>query len=161
MTMKKPLLALALSCAAFAWAQSAAPVTAVGAWARPSVQGQTSSGVYVTLTASEPLTLVGVATPVAGVADVHEMKLEGDVMRMRALDSLALPAGKPVEFKPGGYHLMLQQLKAPLQPGTSIPVTLTFRTAKGETRQLAMQVPVTATPPKEVGAAAAHGGHKH
>jgi hypothetical protein len=89
------------------------------------------------------------------------MKLEGDVMRMRALDSLALPAGKPVEFKPGGYHLMLQQLKAPLQPGTSIPVTLTFRTAKGETRQLAMQVPVTATPPKEVGAAAAHGGHKH
>jgi hypothetical protein len=136
-------------------------VTAAGAWARPSVQGQTSSGVYVTLTASEPLTLVGVATPVAGVADVHEMKLEGDVMRMRALDSLALPAGKPVEFKPGGYHLMLQQLKAPLQPGTSIPVTLTFRTAKGETRQLAMQVPVTATPPKEVGAAAAHGGHKH
>ena len=161
MTMKTPLLALALSCAALAWAQPAAPVAAAGAWARPTVQGQTSSGVYVTLTASEPLTLVSASSPVAAVAELHEMKLEGDVMRMRALDTLALPAGKPVELKPGGYHLMLQQLKAPLKPDTSIPVTFTFRTAGGEARQLALQVPVSATPPKEVGAAAAHGGHKH
>jgi copper(I)-binding protein len=82
---------------------------------------------------------------------MHEMKLEGDVMRMRALERLDLPAGKPVALKPGGYHLMLQGLKAPLQPGTSIPVTLTFRTARNEQRELALQVPVSATPPKEAG----------
>lgn len=145
--------------AAAAWAQSAAPVTATAPWARASVQGQTSSGVFVTLTASEPLTLVGASTPVAGVAEVHEMKVEGDVMRMRAVDSLALPAGQPVQLKPGGYHLMLQQLKMPLRPDTSVPVTLLFRTARGEPRQLALQVPVSTLPPRELGAT--HGGSRH
>ena len=66
------------------------------------------------LTAEEPLKLVGVETSAAGVAEVHEMKMEGDVMRMRAIDSLDLPKGVAVDLKPGGYHLMLQQLKAPL-----------------------------------------------
>jgi copper(I)-binding protein len=160
--MNKSFLApVLLSAAAAAFAQAAAPVTALVPWARPTVQGQRSAGVYVTLTASEPLTLVSASTPIAGTADVHEMKLDGDVMRMRALDKLELPAGKPVELKPGGYHLMLQELKAPLQPGTSIPITLTFRTAAGQQRQLALQVPVTATPPKEPGAASAQGAHKH
>ena len=69
----------------------------------------------MTLTAREPLSLVGVATPVAGVAEVHEMKMEGEVMKMRAVPALELPAGKPVELKPGGYHLMLMDLKAPLR----------------------------------------------
>jgi copper(I)-binding protein len=162
MTKTRPFLASALLLAAgAAFAQAAAPVTAQLPWARPTVQGQRSGGVYVTLTASEPVTLVGAATPIAGTAEVHEMKLEGDVMRMRALERLELPAGKPVELKPGGNHLMLQELKAPLQAGTSIPLTLTFRTARGEQRQLALQVPVSATPPKELGAAAAAGAHKH
>jgi copper(I)-binding protein len=67
---------------------------------------------------------------------------------MRALERLDLPAGKAVQLQPGGYHLMLQDLKAPLQPGTSIPVTLTFRTARNEQRQLTLQVPVQATPPR-------------
>src|SRR5207237_1030925 len=98
---------------------------------------------------------------IAGSADMHEMKLDGDVMRMRALERLELPAGKPVELKPGGMHLMLQDLKAPLQPGTSIPLTLTFRNARNEQRQLTLQVPVSATPPKELGAASAQGAHKH
>jgi copper(I)-binding protein len=159
--MKKILLpSLLLAAAGAAFAQSAAQVTATSPWARPTVQGQRSAGVYVTLTAAEPLTLVAISTPVAGSGEMHEMKLEGDVMRMRALERLDLPAGKPVALKPGGYHLMLQGLKAPLQPGTSIPVTLTFRTARGEQRELALQVPVSATPPKEADAAG-HGNHKH
>ena len=154
--MRSIVASLLLVLAGTAAAQQAAPVTATAPWARASVQGQRSSGAFVTLTASEPLTLVSASTPVAGVAELHEMKMEGDVMRMRAIDALPLPAGKPVELKPGGYHLMLQELKAPLVPNTTIPLTLTFRTAKGEQRQLALQVPVSATPPKELGAASAH-----
>jgi len=154
------LLCLALSLAQPAFAQSPAPVTAVGVWARASVQGQRSSGAFMTLTASEPVTLVGIATPVAGIAEVHEMKMEGDVMRMRPVQALKLPANKPVQLSPGGYHLMLQELKAPLKPDTTIPMTLTFRTAAGEERQLALQVPVSVMPPKDAAAATMHGMHK-
>jgi len=154
------LLCLALSFAQAAFAQAPAPVTAVGVWARASVQGQRSSGAFMTLTATEPVTLVGIATPVAGIAEVHEMKMEGDVMRMRPVQALALPANKPVQLSPGGYHLMLQELKAPLKPDTTIPMTLTFRTAAGEQRQLALQVPVSIAAPKDAAAATMHGMHK-
>jgi copper(I)-binding protein len=154
------IAALTLACTAGAWAQPA-PVAAHAPWARASVQGQRATGVFVTLVANEPLTLVGASSPVAAATEVHEMKMEGDVMRMRAIDSLSLPAKQPVQLKPGGYHLMLQELKAPLQPNTSIPLTLTFRTARGEQRQLALQVPVSTTPPKEAGAATAGSHHRH
>ncbi|WP_427914325.1 copper chaperone PCu(A)C [Ramlibacter sp. MMS24-I3-19] len=143
-----------------ALAQAAAPVTVQGAWARATVKGQTSSGAFMTLTASEPVTLVRIATPAAGVAELHEMKMEGDVMRMRAVPALQLVPTKPVQLKPGGYHLMLQDLKAPLQAGTAIALTLTFRTARGEERPLVLQVPVSVTAPAEVGAATTHGMHK-
>src|SRR3954469_2168836 len=153
-----PCLCLAASQLVFAQAQ--APVTAVGAWARASVQGQRSTGAFMTLTASEPLTLVGISTPVAGLAEVHEMKMEGDVMRMRPVQALELRPHKPVQLSPGGYHLMLQELKAPLKPDTTIPITLAFRTARGEHLQLALQVPVSVMAPKDVGAATTHGMHK-
>ncbi|MBK0391200.1 copper chaperone PCu(A)C [Ramlibacter algicola] len=151
--------ALLLAAASTIAAAQTTPVSVDGAWARASVPGQRSSGVFMTITSSEPLRLVGVASPVARVAEVHEMKMEGDVMRMRALDALDIPAKRPVQLKPGGYHVMLQELKAPLQPDTSIPVTLTFKTAKGEQRQLALQVPVSAAAPKGVNAAASAGSH--
>ena len=153
------LAATALACGASAWAQATAPVTVLAPWARASVQGQRASGAFMTLVAQEPLTLVSATSPVAGRAELHEMKMDGDVMRMRQLDSVEMKPGQPLQLKPGGHHLMLMELKAPLAPNTSIPVTLTFRTAKGEQRQLALQVPVSATPPKEAGAAGSH--HKH
>lgn len=152
-----PTVAVVVAQAALA--QAGAPVTVDGAWARATVQGQHSSGAFMTLTASEPVTLVKVATPVAGVAELHEMTMDGDVMRMRAVPELQLVPRQPVQLKAGGYHLMLQELKAPLQPGTTIPLTLTFRTAKGEQRQLALQVPVSATAPPGVAAATTHGMH--
>src|SRR3954468_6104997 len=97
-----PCLCLCLAASQLAFAQAQAPVTAVGVWARASVQGQRTSGAFMTLTASEPLTLVGTTTPVAGRAEVHEMKMEGDVMRMRAVQARDLPANKPVQLSPGG-----------------------------------------------------------
>lgn len=151
------LSCLLLAASALVFAQAPAPVTVAGAWARASVPGQHGSGAFMTLTASEPVTLVGAATPAAGLAEVHEMKMEGDVMRMRPVPALELPAHKPVQLSPGGYHLMLQDLKAPLKPGTSVPVTLTFRTASGEQRQLALQVPVSVAAPRDAGAATTHG----
>ncbi|MFD1710519.1 copper chaperone PCu(A)C [Ottowia sp. GY511] len=156
-----------------AWAQSpatAAPATSAvaqaeavrvtDAWARASVPGQKATGAFMTLTAATPMQLVGVATDVAGVAEVHEMAMQGEVMRMRAIGSLALPAGKPVELKPGGYHLMLMDLKHPLKAGETVPLTLTWRDAQGQESRTDLKVPVraAATAPASPGHG---GGHKH
>lgn len=119
-----------------------APVAVQGGWARTVLPGQASSGAYMTLRAREPLTLLGAQSPAAGIIEIHQMKLEGGVMKMRAVDTLALPAGQRVEFKPAGYHFMLMDLKAPFQAGTRIPLTLQFRDAKGAARTLALSVPV-------------------
>ena len=96
------------------------------------------------LTAHEPLQLVGVRTDASAVSEVHEMTMEGDVMKMRAIPSLDLPVGQTVELKPGGYHLMFMQLKAPLVAGSQIPVTLQFKNAQGQTLEHPVQVPVQA-----------------
>lgn len=148
---------------ASAWAHpDAAHVAADGAWARASVAGQQASGAFVRLTAQEPLRLVGVETPVAERGELHEMQMQGDVMRMRRIDGLELPPHQTVELKPGGYHVMLQQLKAPLQAGTQVPLTLVFTDAKGATSRLHLQVPVQRmAPPTGAGMPAAHGGHGH
>jgi copper(I)-binding protein len=84
----------------------------------PACLGQKGTGAFMKLTAKDGAKLVGASSPVAGVTEVHEMKMEGDVMKMRAVPALDLPAGKPVELKPGGYHVMLMDLKAPLAKGS-------------------------------------------
>ena len=127
------------------------------AWVRPTVQGQKASGGFMTLTAKDATQLVGISTPVAGVAEVHEMKMDGDVMKMRALPLLDLPAGKAVELKPGGYHLMLMELKQPLTKGSEVPLTLHFKDAKGVESQMQVMAPVSLTAP---GAAAPKAGAK-
>ncbi|MDB5858099.1 MAG: hypothetical protein JWQ76_1788 [Ramlibacter sp.] len=151
--MHKLLASFALAAAAvLAQAQPAAPVTVEGAWARAALQGQGSSAAYMTLTAREPVTLLGATSPAAAIVELHEMKLEGDVMKMRAVDTLELPAGRGVELKPGGYHFMLMDLKAQFKPGLVVPLTLRLRDAKGAERTLKVSLPV---------AAAAPSPHKH
>ena len=138
-----------------------ATVKVEGAWARASVQGQTGTGAFMRLTAQDGARLVRAESPAAGVTEVHEMKMEGDVMKMRAMPALELPAGKTVELKPGGYHVMLLDLKAPLAKDTAVPLTLVFQDAKGAESKLNLSVPVATTPPGG-GAAAGHGhGHGH
>ena len=159
-------LSCALLSACFAapvWAHpDAAHVQAANAWARASVQGQQATGAFVQLTAQEPLRLVGVETPAAAAGEIHEMKMEGDVMRMRPIDGLDLPQGHMVELKPGGYHLMFQQLRGPLQDGTEVPVSLVFQDAKGAISRLHLQVPVKRMAPAagQAGAAQPH-AHGH
>nr|WP_295778654.1 copper chaperone PCu(A)C [Rhodoferax sp.] len=138
-----------------------AVVDVKGAWARATVQGQKASGAFMILTAKDNAQLVSVSSTVAGVAEVHEMKMDGDVMKMRALvNGLDLPAGKAVSLKPGGYHVMLMDLKLPLQKDTTIPLTLVFKDAKGVQSNLAIMVPVSTTAPAGA-AAAGHADHKH
>jgi copper(I)-binding protein len=118
-----------------------------GGWVRAAVPGQQSTGAFMRITAKEPVQLVGASTPVAGIADVHEMKMEGDVMHMRAAGAIELPAGKTVELKPGGFHLMLQDLKKPLDNGSTVPVTLVFRDARGKESRLELKLPVALQAP--------------
>ena len=134
------------------YAQAQALPKVEGAWVRSAVPGQQGTGAFMKLTAAQAMQLVGVATPVAGTAEVHEMKMDGDVMRMRAVPKLDLPAGRTVELKPGGYHIMMMDLKQPLTPGSTVPLTLVLRDAKGVESKLELKVPVAAAPA---------GGHKH
>lgn len=131
-----------------------------GAWVRAAVPGQQGTGAFMKLTAPRATQLVGVATPVAGTAEVHEMKMEGDVMRMRAVPRLDLPAGQTVELKPGGFHLMLMDLKGPVTAGSTVPVTLVFRDASGAESRLELQVPVATRAPGAASSAPA-AAHKH
>lgn len=148
---RRMALATALLLPLTSFAQGAAPVQVQDAWARVSVAGQQATGAFMRLQASEPLRLVGASSPVAGEVEIHEMKLEGDVMRMRPLRELALPAGKAVELRPGGLHIMLLDLKAPLVAGSSVPLTLVFRDARGAERKLEVQVAVSLRAPGPAG----------
>lgn len=127
--------------AAFSLAQTA-NFQVEGAWARATVQGQKATGAFMKITAKEGTRLVGAQSPAAGVTEVHEMKMEGDVMKMRAVPGLDLPAGKTVELKPGGYHVMLMDLKAPLVKDSKVPLTLVFKDNKGVESKLELSVPV-------------------
>ena len=141
--------------------QHDAAVRVDGAWARASVPGQKGTGAFMRLTAQDGARLVRAESPAAGVTEVHEMKMEGDVMKMRAVPALELPAGKTVELKPGGYHVMLLDLKAPLEKGSTVPVTLVFQDAKGAESTLQLTLPVAAMPPAGAPAGGMMHGHKH
>lgn len=141
-------------------AQAQSAIEVRDAWVRASVPGQSGTGAFMKITAREGTRLVGVSSPVAGVAEVHEMRMDGDVMRMRAVPGLDLPAGKAVELKPGGYHVMLLDLKSPLAKDSRVPLTLSFTDARGVQSQLQLQLPVATSAPGAA-APAGHGDHKH
>jgi copper(I)-binding protein len=101
-----------------------AQVTVEGAWARPTVAGQQAGGGYLSITSAKADRLLGGSTPVAQRFELHTMSMKGDVMEMRQVDAIELPAGKKVELKPGGLHVMFMGLKEPLKAGSKLPVTL-------------------------------------
>ena len=147
----KTLLTISALLLAAAGSAIAQTVKVENAWARATVPGQQASAAFMTLTAPEGARLVGASSPAAGVAELHEMAMQGDVMKMRAVSALELPAGQPVALTPGGHHLMLMSLKAPLAAGGTVPVTLLLRDARGAEVRQEVQVPVRAaagaTPP--------------
>ncbi|WP_163837265.1 copper chaperone PCu(A)C, partial [Providencia stuartii] len=82
-------------------------------WVRATVAPQKATGAFMQLTASKAVKVVAASSPVAAMVEIHEMKMEDGVMKMRAVDALALPAGQPVALKPGSYHVMLMGLQRP------------------------------------------------
>jgi hypothetical protein len=164
MKFSKHLIAAALTtvCAVSAFAQN---VTVTDAWARATVQGQKATGAFMKITAKDNAKLVSASSPAAGVVEIHEMKMEKDIMKMAALpNGLDLPAGKAVELKPGGYHVMLMDLKAPLAKDTTVPVTLTFQDAKGVKSNVELKLQVGMQAPMmqhQKQGEHSHGDHKH
>ena len=129
------------------------------AWVRSTVPGQMGTGAFMKITAKMGTQLVGLSSPVAGVVEVHEMKMDKDIMRMRALPALALPAGKTIELKPGGCHVMFMDLKQPLLKNSKIPLTLMFKDVKGVQTRMELTLPVTNVAP--AGASGKADPHKH
>lgn len=129
----KWLIGLGLCLAANAWA---ANVKVENAWVRATAPGQEVGGVFMTLTADADLTLVGVSSPGAGSAELHSMGMDKGTMTMRRLDRIALPKGRAVSLAPGGLHIMLFGLKAPLKAGATVPLTLTTRDAQGKYKEI-------------------------
>jgi hypothetical protein len=127
---------------------SQAEVVVTGAWVRATVVSQKATGAFMKLVSDNDVTLVSARSDIAGTVEVHEMKMENDVMRMRAVDGLKLPANQPVELKSGGYHLMMMDLKKQLKVGTEAQITLVFKNAKGDSETTYVHAPVALTQPK-------------
>jgi len=137
-------------------------VTISNSWVRATVQGQKATGAFMTVTSKENSKLIAVSSPIASIVEIHEMKMDKDVMKMSALpNGLDLPAGKAVDLKPGGFHIMLMDLKLPLNKDVAVPLTLTFQDSSGKKSQQVVQVPVSVQPPFGQGMNHQHGDHKH
>ncbi len=135
MNRPKHLLVAATLLAAVSWASAhefqLGPIKIGHPWARPTLAGQSVGGAYLSLhnTGTAPDRLLGATSAASTTVEVHEMRMQGDVMRMREVDGLALAPGKTVKLEPGGYHLMLVGLKVPLKLGDKLPLTLRFEKA--------------------------------
>jgi len=150
------LMSAVFSVSAFAQA-----VAVSDPWIRATVTGQKATGAFMKITSKEGAKITGVSSPAAGVAEIHEMKMEKDVMKMAAIPSLNVPAGGAVELKPGSYHVMLMDLKAPLADKSTVPLTLTIENAKGVKSKVDLQVPVKAMNAMNTQSEHKHSDHKH
>ncbi|MDF9619206.1 copper chaperone PCu(A)C [Pseudomonas entomophila] len=149
--IKRGLAALALMSLAL---PALAQTTVSDAWVRASVPHQQSTGAFMILTASSDSKLISVASPVAKTVQVHEMTMNGDVMGMREVKAVELPAGKAVKLDPNGLHVMLMGLNQQVKEGEQVPLTLTIEDAKGVKETVQVQAPVRAL-------TAESGGHDH
>lgn len=135
------------------------PVTVNNAWVRPTVPGQSVAGAYLDITAKQPARLVAASSPMSPDVQIHWMQMDGDVMRMREVSAIDLPKNKTVSLKPGGYHLMLMQLKKPIQAGDTVPLTLVIEIKR---KRQTVKVNALAQPQATEGSHDAHDhGHKH
>jgi periplasmic copper chaperone A len=149
-------------------AAQAQQVTVQDAWVRATVPHQKATGAFMRLKSGKDMRLMSVSTPAAPIAEVHAMKMVNNVMKMRAVPSLDVPAGKIVELQPGGYHLMLMDLPAQVKAGDTVALILVFQDNDGqrETVQVHAQARGMATTAAPAGGGSAghgeHGGmHQH
>lgn len=135
----KPIISLMLAAALMAAAPAWSQVTVAQPWVRATVAQQKATGAFMTLTSAKDVRLVGASSPAAGTVEVHEMKMVGDVMKMRHVPALPLPAGQAVALTPGGYHLMLLDVKQQFKDGDKVPLTLELEDAQKVRSKLEVQ----------------------
>lgn len=111
-------------------------------WVRATVPAQKVTGAFMRLQSAAPARLVGVQADVAGRAELHEMAMDGQTMRMRRVETIELPAGKPVNLASGGYHVMLFDLKRQVKEGENVAITLTVQDAAGKKQEVKVTAPV-------------------
>lgn len=149
--------ALVLSCLGL---PALAQVTVSDAWARATVPAQKATGAFMQITSKTDARVVAARSPLAGVVELHEMAMDKDVMSMRALvNGLVLPAGKAVELKPGGLHVMLMDLKQQVKDGDAVPLTLVIEDKDGKRSEV--EVKAMARPLGGAAASPAHHSEHH
>jgi copper(I)-binding protein len=123
-------------------AVAAQSVEVKGAWIRGTVPGQKATGAFMDITSRRAARLVAAASPLAAVVEIHSMKMESGIMKMSAVNAVDLPANQTVKLAPGGYHVMMQELRQQLKAGDRAPLKLTFEMADKtrETLELNLEV---------------------
>jgi len=165
MTMNLRTLASSVAAAVLAlsanslWAQTTVKVEEP--WVRGTVAQQKATGAFMRLTPEKNARLVAASSPVAGVVEIHEMAMEKDVMKMRQIPGLDLAAGRTMDLKPGGYHVMLMELKQQMKGGDVVPITLVFEDDAKKRFTQDIKAPVTALGGGNTAMPAGHGGMKH
>ena len=139
--MKKIALATLLALSSL---HALAEVTVAEPWVRATVPQQKATGAFMQLKSDTGARLVAADSPVAGVVEIHEMLMDKDVMMMNRIDALELPAGQVVELKPGGYHVMLMDLKAQVKEGEQVPLTIVVENKDGSRQSIELNAPARA-----------------
>lgn len=157
----KPLAAVFAFCALAGFSHAAlaqdAALSVQDAWVRATVPNQHATGAFMRLTSTAQGRLVAVESQAAKHVEVHEMAMQDNVMKMRQVPGIDLPAGQAVELKPGGYHVMLIDLARQIAPGDRVQLTLVVEDANRQLRR----VPVDAVARPLNAAAAPAPGHGH
>jgi copper(I)-binding protein len=155
--MKKPLFALIAS---IAFASTALAQTTVSEpWVRATVPQQKASGAFMQVRSADAARLVSVSSPVAKSVEIHKMEMVGQMMKMREVDGIDLPAGETVNLASGGYHIMLVGLNKQLKEGESVPLSLLVERKQGKRETVVVNAPVRALTHAAPKAPAA--GHAH
>lgn len=157
--MKLAIRSLVTAAVLIAATAAQAQVTVKDAWVRATVPQQKATGAFMQLQSTKDTKLVSVSSPLTPNVEVHEMAMQDNVMKMRQVPAIELPAGKVVELKPGSYHVMLMNLQKPVSVGDTVSLTLSFEGKDGKRETVEVQAPVR--PLNNNAAPAAHGGHTH
>ena len=153
LAIRTTIVAIAMLAAA-----AQAQVTVKDAWVRATVPQQKATGAFMQLQSAKGSRLVSASSPLTPNVEVHEMAMQDNVMRMRQVPAIELPAGKTVDLKPGGYHIMFMNLTQPVKEGDTVPLTLVFEGKDGqrETQEVKAQVRALNSTVQP----AAHGDHR-
>lgn len=135
--MRIALFALALLATS-----ASAQVSVSDAWIRATVPAQTSTGAFMQIRSAKAARLVEVRSTAAASTEIHQMEMNGQMMKMRQVDGVELPAGVPVNLASGGYHVMLMGLKGQLKAGDTVALTLVVQGRDNKRETIALKVPV-------------------